>query len=369
MHIVLENAGARSGFLIFDRKGTLMIEAEGTYRDEENIVVCREKMSECAGLSHGVVNYAYRTMKTVLLQNAAEEGNFINDPYVNENKSKSIVCIPLIEKQKVKALLYLENDLYPGVFTIQKLALLKLLTGQITISIENAALYSNMENLVDERTHPLVKTNEELEKANREKEILMKEVLHRVKNNFQVLSGLMTLQSQYARDEFHRNLFETSVQRINSMARINEKLYKSDSLIQINYSEYISEIIHELVDSYSLKSDNITLKMDIGNINLEISKAIPCSLIINELISNSLGHAFPGGRAGTITVTLHAADNVCRLSVSDDGTGLPDGFDFTKLDSLGIQLVNALTLQLKGSFEVSDNNGVGAKFSVSFPLS
>jgi len=178
----------------------------------------------------------------------------------------------------------------------------------------------------------------------KEKEVLLKEIHHRVKNNLQIISSLLNLQSEYIKDEQDLEIFKVSQNRIESMALIHEKLYQSEDLAQIDFSEYIRDLVASLFCSYELNLDAIELKINVEQIFLNIETAIPCGLIINELVLNSLKHAFPIGNSGEIYINLYENDeNEIALTISDNGIGFSQDFDFRNTSSLGLQLVNALT--------------------------
>jgi PAS domain S-box-containing protein len=199
----------------------------------------------------------------------------------------------------------------------------------------------------------------------REKEILLQEVHHRVKNNLQVISSLLDLQSQEIQAPSMLEVFRESQNRVHSMALVHEKLYQSKDFAKINFAEYIESLTNYLFKAYDLKTSNITLDLDIDDVNLNIDTAIPCGLIINELISNALKHAFPNNKPGIISIALHSdSDNHLTLTVQDDGVGLPMNWDVKSVKSLGIQLVKILTKQLKGTIELDKT--AGSKFIIKF---
>ncbi len=220
----------------------------------------------------------------------------------------------------------------------------------------------NLEKRVIERTAALTKlnddlTNEIIEKKNaeekikatlREKMILLREIHHRVKNNLQVISSLLNLQSAYIDDKKSLEIFRESQNRIKSMALIHEKLYQSKDLNKIEFSEYINSLAIDLFSSYNINSNRISLNIDVREISLEIDYAILCGLIINEFISNSLKHAFPGEMKGEIYINLYTEGNKQILIYRDNGIGIPENIDFRRSASLGLQLVNTLTEQLGG---------------------
>ena len=199
----------------------------------------------------------------------------------------------------------------------------------------------------------------------REKEVLLKEIHHRVKNNLQVVSSLLNLQSDHVADEAVRVLLRESQNRVRSMALIHEKLYQSRDFAQIDFAEYVTSLVAMLIRSYHEHSANIKVESRIRQVNLGLDLAIPVGLMLNELVSNAFKHAFPGGREGTITSEFDADENErITLVVRDDGIGLPAGFSAQKSTPFGLHLVQILTQQIRG--EWSFRNVVGAEFKITF---
>jgi len=198
----------------------------------------------------------------------------------------------------------------------------------------------------------------------REKEVLLKEIHHRVKNNLQILSSLLNLQSEHIEDEQALEAFKISQNRINSMALIHEELYQSEDLENIDFAGYIRRLVTDLYGSYGVDSETIKLNLNAENILLGINKAIPCGLIINELVSNSIKHAFPQGKVGEISISFHSDSDTLTLRFSDNGVGFPKDLDFRATRSLGMQLVTTLIKQLDGSIEL--DRSAGTTFTISF---
>ena len=207
---------------------------------------------------------------------------------------------------------------------------------------------------------------EQIAKNLKEKEILLKEVNHRVKNNLTVISSLLRLQSHNIKDKQALLALENSRNRIRTMALIHEKLYKSENLAEVDFAIYVKDLCNYLFKSYDLTSEKIKLKLNINDVKLGVNQGIPCALIINELISNTLEHAFPDGRSGEIGIEMKTEDNLSRLIVQDNGIGLPATIDLKDADSLGLQLIQILTEQLHGKLEIDRNNGT--MFTITFPL-
>jgi len=195
-----------------------------------------------------------------------------------------------------------------------------------------------------------------LQRSVKEKEILLREVHHRVKNNMQVISGLIELQAAQIQDPRIRGLFFESQNRIRTMALIHEILYRSNDYAHINFSKYLNELITYLLESYGRSRDDIVIDTRLNVTYLSLDLAIPCGLMANELISNCLKHAFPNGRKGHIMVTLSQSQDQkkeFRLSVSDDGIGFPPNLDLKKATSFGLQVINGIaTHQMRGTVEV-----------------
>ncbi|CAJ35311.1 sensor histidine kinase [Methanocella arvoryzae] len=197
-----------------------------------------------------------------------------------------------------------------------------------------------------------------------EKEVMLKEIHHRVKNNLQVVSSLLNIQSRYVTDPDDAELFKEGQNRVQAMALVHEKLYQSSDLARIDFSSYIDSLMKNLFYSYALGRDNIVLNTDIQPILMSVDVAVPCGLIVNELISNSLKHAFPEGRAGEIQIRISEADSKVVLEIADNGVGLPANYDFHTSESLGLQLVNLLVEQLDGSISLERHKGT--KFTIAF---
>jgi PAS domain S-box-containing protein len=195
-----------------------------------------------------------------------------------------------------------------------------------------------------------------------EKEVLLKEIHHRVKNNLQIVASMLELQSGYIKDKKAKTLFEESQKRVESMSLIHEKLYRSKDLARIDFKEYVDDLVGNLLTLNTGKSERIEMKVDIEGIMLDVNNSIPCGLIINELVSNALRHAFPNGRGGEITVSMRRdAEGMIALEVGDNGIGFPEGVDFRNTKSLGMQLVISLVDQLDGMIELERTKGTLCK--------
>jgi PAS domain S-box-containing protein len=206
---------------------------------------------------------------------------------------------------------------------------------------------------------------EQIKLSLHEKEVLLKEIHHRVKNNMQVITSLLSLQSKTISDEQALSVFQDSQNRVKSMALIHETLYQSKDLSRINFAEYLQKLVAHVSRSYRLRPEAVKVNINIDNVSLPIDMAVPCGLIINELTSNSLKYAFPADKRGEVNITFGQAEAHYILCVSDTGVGLPEGFDPERGKSLGMKLVRMLTEQLGGELEC--RNGVGTTFEIKFP--
>ncbi|WP_231505957.1 PAS domain S-box protein [Planktothrix serta] len=199
----------------------------------------------------------------------------------------------------------------------------------------------------------------------REKEVLLKEIHHRVKNNLLVVSNLLEFQSDYVQEPGLIKVLEDSRNRIYSMALIHEKLYRSTNLEKINFGDYLEDLIENLFESYNIQDGRVQFELDIEPVGLNIETAQPCGLIVNELVSNTLKHAFPNNRSGIIYLGLHQnQEDKIIVTVRDNGIGFPEGVDFRNVESLGMELVCTLTDQLEGTITLDRENGT--VFTVSF---
>ena len=217
-----------------------------------------------------------------------------------------------------------------------------------------------------------IKSEEQIKASLKEKEVLLMEVHHRVKNNMQVIASLLRLQSAEIKDKHLLALFDESQNRIKSMALIHEDLYKSKDLANIDFDQYTRKLTGRLMTSFGVSPDRIITNINIDIISLGVDAAIPCGLIINELFTNSLKHAFPANRfsinlkdkKGEICIDFHSNSGEYSLIFSDNGVGLPEDIDYHKSETLGLELVRTLVKQLKGTIKLNSNGGT--EFKITF---
>lgn len=239
--------------------------------------------------------------------------------------------------------------------------------------------HAQLEHRVEQRTEELAQANQALARENEErqqaqrqiatsleeKEMLLKEIHHRVKNNLQVISSMLNLQADRLDHGDSKTILQESMNRVIAMSLIHEKLYRSEDLSGIDFDDYIRSLAGDLVQTYAATSGPVALEVLVDNIDLQVDQAIPCGLIINELVSNAFKHAFPAERAGKLNIEFAAgANGQLALIVRDDGVGIPPTFDIRKSDSLGMQLVNSLVGQLQGTIDIQSN--AGTCFTIKF---
>ena len=221
---------------------------------------------------------------------------------------------------------------------------------------QSAYVYGSVQDITNRKI-----TEEKLKESIKEKEMLLKEIHHRVKNNLMIISSLLNLQSRYIKDEASKDIFKESQNRARSMALIHERLYQATDLKRIDFGDYIRTLSNELFRIYAGGFGLIELKINVEDIFLDINTAIPLGLIVNELITNSLTHAFPEGKRGKINVNFHPKDDHYEFTVNDNGIGFPKDIDFQNTDSLGLQIINSLTDQIDGKIKLDRTTGTEFK--------
>ncbi len=187
-------------------------------------------------------------------------------------------------------------------------------------------------------------------------ETLMREIHHRVKNNLQVILSLLSVQSENVRDPVALAIIAESESRIRSVSLVHEKLYRSDDLGAIDFAEYIDDLCVNLFHSFGHSASGVRLEVKVDGARLDVDSAVPCGLIVNELVSNALKHAFPDGRSGAVTVVMNTVGNRVELVVRDDGVGWPDALEIDNSKGLGLQLVSLLANQLDGELDVLERH-------------
>lgn len=207
-----------------------------------------------------------------------------------------------------------------------------------------------------------------VEQSLKEKEVLLKEVHHRVKNNMQIISSILNLQSSYVTDAYTLALLKESQNRIKTMAYIHESLYQNKSFTSVNFSEYIQTLSRNIIQSYVISSEKIDLILNLEKISLNLDLSIPAGLIINELITNAIKHAFPNAMKGKILLDLKSENNMVYIQVKDNGVGIPPEMDYNNTNTLGLQLVNTLIDQIGGEIKFNSKKGIGTEVLIKFKM-
>jgi len=284
--------------------------------------------------------------------------------YMRETGAKCLLMQPMVFQDRVVGLVELADSGSEHTFTDQEVSLTQLFANQAASAIENARLYERAQREIAERK----RVEGQISASLKEKEVLLKEIHHRVKNNMQVVSSLLQLQSRNIQDPETLAIFRDSQNRIRSMALIHEKLYRSQDLARVDFGDYLKDLTGFLIRSYRAQLGPVNLRLDASDVLLPVDMAVPCGLIVNELVCNALKHAFRDGREGEIRVLLHSSpEQRVTLIVGDNGCGFPEGVDFRNTESLGMQLLNTLVEQLDGTVEL--HRGDGTEFEIVFPLS
>ena len=283
---------------------------------------------------------------------------------------------------------YLVKPFVPAILRAKVAVFAELFRAQLKLQAEIAerqraeeqvrALNTGLEARVAERTQELRAANDQLQReiaerqkaeeairaSLQEKEVLLKEIHHRVKNNLQVISSILHLQGRKIDDPRYQHIFGECQDRVRTMALVHEKLYRSPSLSAIDLAEEIRDLVSMLASSHA--PPNVRLEVQAESAISDIHTAVPVGLLINEMVSNALKHAFPDGRRGRVNVTLRRLEpERLLLSVRDDGAGLPEGFDWDSANSLGLTTIQALARQIRAKVEVRQQGG--AEFALTFP--
>jgi PAS domain S-box-containing protein len=314
---------------------------------EGKVIAWNNAIEDMTGINKeeilGTGNYSYSIpfygeRRPVLINLVLEGNNEIEKEYPHvvrqENKIISELFIPRLYEGKGAHLWFMASPLYNT----------------------RGSVIGAIESIRDVSEHKMA--DDKISRSLQEKEVLLQEVHHRVKNNLQVVSALIELQIQYMKDPRSINALRDSQNRIRTMALIHETLYRSHDLGQVEFATYIERLVNTLFDIYSASEETIKKVFEIANISLDVDVAIHCGLVINELVSNSFKHAFPDGRHGEIRIIFYLKNSTYHLSYSDNGVGIPEAIDFERTESLGLKLVHLLaTEQLDGTIHLVRENG------------
>jgi PAS domain S-box-containing protein len=281
--------------------------------------------------------------------------------YIRTDGRLAILTVPIIIGSRVEGVLYVSNPTSRP-FTAQHELVLLRLADHAATAIRNAQLYHAAQDELGRRTA----AEAQLQTSLRDKEVLLREIHHRVKNNLQIVSSLLNLQLRAVDNPHLRALVQDSRQRVQAMDLIHEALYQADDLSRVPFEMYVRRLAAQLLRAYDVAPRRIRLSVHADPLTLDIDKAAPCALIFHELFSNALKHAFPDGRPGTIDVALHCTPHQLTLRVRDSGVGVPPELDWRHTNTLGLKLISMLTEQLGGTLRL-DREG-GTTFTLTVPL-
>jgi len=386
--IILPNGGERTlhmkSEIIFDEKNS-PIRIKGIVQDISERIKSEEKINELADIVESSSEAIYTTSLVGIIKNWNKAAEKIYGYSAEETLGRNVSILePSNKKGEIEKL----SELIKQGEKIQQFETLRLkkdgsiLNVSITLSpvFDSSGKLIAISGIVRDITNR-IKAEEALAKA---EEARIKEIHHRIKNNLQVISSLLSLQAEKFKDAEVLEAFKESQNRVGSMALIHEELHNGENVETLNFADYLLKLTTDLLNSYRVGRNNINLKLDLEQVYLNIDTAIPLGIILNELISNSLKHAFPGGRKGEIQINLRRIETFATknknsgsnegcieknnfdfiLKVSDNGIGIPEEIDIQNAETLGLQLVNILIEQIDGCYNVKSDNGT--EFTILF---
>jgi two-component sensor histidine kinase len=300
-------------------------------------------------LTQGIVGWVGTHGNRLVVNDVTADPHYQNF-YPESIPTRAEMCIPIQSKEKIIGALDIQSS-QVNAFGEEDILVVEILAGQIAAALENSHLYTQTQINLKER------------------ETLLKEVHHRVKNNLQIIISLLSLRSESIQDEHALQVFQDCQNSVRSISFIHEKLYQSTNLARISAESYFHDLIQHLKMVFSGQAVAINILVSIEPVMLDIETAIPCGLIITELITNAIKHAFPASYPENAPRSLHielqSVGDRLKLLVSDNGVGLPPNFTLEHHHSLGLQLVSLLVKQLRGSLSISGEGG--AAFCIEFP--
>ncbi len=354
----------RGMILLADKDKTALTFRAGFGYSDEQLSTLRATSFRLRADSRGILVVCFRERRSFLINDSEEIERDLSPhslEFVKEMGVKSFICCPIVCVDDAIGVLAVDNVRTKRTLLQSDIDLLMALSPEIGISIQNAMVTDMKERQFDE----LLEVEEKIRASLKEKEVLLKEIHHRVKNNLQIVSSLLYMQATRTEHPGAVSALKESRARIKSMALIHERLYQSPNLASVDMGGYTKNLVSDLRHFYKSEESSVRLTVKIDDIALGITEAIPCGLIINELVSNALKHAFPQGTAGDIAIQMQKREgNSIVLTVSDSGTGFPENVDFRNSPSLGLTLVNSLVQQLDGTIEL--DRSAGTRFTIRF---
>ncbi len=304
-------------------------------------------------LGNGLTEYVIKTKQPLLIPKDMDR--VFNELGIDllGKKSYSILSVPILTGEKVIGVITLQDYKKEYAFDESQLELLTTIAAQAAIALENSHLFAALQQELKEKDE----AEKRIKASLNEKELLLQEIHHRVKNNLQIMSSLLRLQASHFKDQKVQSIFKESENRVKAMAIIHNKLYTNPEYDKVDFHDYIKTLIQNLFLSYGISTESIKLEINVNSISLNIDTAIPCGLIINELVSNSLKYAFPKKMTGKIEVNMYFEGNDLILIVRDNGIGIKKDIDIQKNKTLGLKLVQLLATQMDGKVEIQSVKG------------
>ncbi len=322
-------------------------------KDDGLLSAINSLLSEPELAPQSMLARAIRKKKAIVSNDSRVDPRVLLGRFYTEASVRSIAVLPLIIAEEAVGVLALYSSAVE-VFRDDEMKLLTELADDIAFGLRAILAHAERE-----------RADEALRSSLKDKEALLKEVHHRVKNNMQVITSLLRLESNRIDHPTTRSVLKDMQNRIQAMAALHEAVYRSDNFSQVDLGVYLRQLTGQLGRSLVTVPGQITFRLDLFSVALDLDQAIPCGLIVNELVSNALKHAFPGGRQGEVRIELEwSGEEDLRLRITDNGIGLPPDFDVIRAKSLGLQLVSDLARQLDGSLRVGP--GPEALFEVTF---
>jgi len=355
-NIAVEAGGFRMCLIaVVDSNTRTVVPVASAGKDEDLLAAIKGLLSVADTVSTTMVGRALREKKALISNDSQRDPRMVLKTKYAESGVRSLAVLPLIVSEEAVGVLVLyasEIDF----FHEDELALLIELAGDIAFSLSMLQVRAERETAV-----------ENLRSSLKEKEALLKEVHHRVKNNMQVITSLLRLEANRIDHPATRSVLKDMQNRIMAMAALHEAVYRSESFARVDLAVYLKQVANQLRRSLVATHGQVSFRLDLLPVGIDLDQAIPCGLIVNELVSNALKHAFPDGRAGEVRIELkQAGPGELQLTVSDDGIGLPANFETARTKSLGLQLVSDLARQLGGRLRVDPRPK--ALFEVTFPF-
>jgi PAS domain S-box-containing protein len=311
-------------------------------------------------LGNGLTEFVIKTKQPLLILKDMDEVFEELGIDLLGKKSYSILSVPILTGEKVIGVITLQDYKKEYAFDESQLELMTTIAAQAAIALENSHLFAALQQELKEKDE----AEKRIKASLNEKELLLQEIHHRVKNNLQIMSSLLRLQSSHFKDQKVQSIFRESENRVKAMAIIHNKLYTNPEYDKVDFHDYIKTLIQNLFLSYGVSTESIKLEINVNGISLNIDTAIPCGLIINELISNSLKYAFPKKMTGKIEINMYFEGNDLILIVRDNGIGLKNDLEIQKSKTLGLKLVQLLASQMDGKVVIQSVKGT--EFTIKF---